>query len=161
MEVKITKKLIVIVVALLLISPWFVMLHSVATDDVLETTSEPTTTVVHTTIVPTTEVTTEPTTKATTEQSTIVFRVSAYCACAKCCGKSDGITASGTKATQGRTIAVDPHYYPYGTKIILNGKTYVAEDCGGAIKGNRIDLYFDSHQDALQWGVRYVEGVVV
>jgi 3D (Asp-Asp-Asp) domain-containing protein len=139
------------------------MLHSVATNDTLdgtlETTTEPTTTVVQTTTVPTTE----PTTKVTTTKpvTTTTFRVSAYCACTKCCGKSDGITASGTKATQGRTIAVDPRYYPYGTKIIINGKTYVAEDCGGAIKGNRIDMYFDSHQEALEWGVRYIEGVVV
>lgn len=138
------------------------------TNDNLESTTEPTTTVVQTTTVsitePTTQATTKPvtTTAETTEaKSTTTFKVTAYCACAKCCGKSDGITASGTKATQGRTIAVDPRYYPYGTKIILNGKTYVAEDCGGAIKGNRIDLYFDSHQDALQWGVRYVEGVVI
>ena len=99
--------------------------------------------------------------KPTKSKSTVTFKVTAYCACVKCCGKSDGITASGTKATQGRTIAADPRYYPYGTKIKLNGKTYIVEDCGGAIKGNRIDMYFDSHQDALQWGVRYVEGVVL
>lgn len=147
-----------------------------ALDGSLETTTEPITTVAHTTTVPTTEITTTKqvtTTKATTTtpvsttvaptkgKSTTTFKVTAYCACAKCCGKSDGITASGTRATQGRTIAADPRYYPYGTKIILNGRTYIVEDCGGAIKGNRIDLYFDSHQDALNWGVRYVEGVVV
>lgn len=166
MEVKITKKLIVIAVALLLVSPWFVMLHSVATndtlDDTLETTTEPITTVVQTTE-PTTQATTKPVTttaETTKAKSTTTFKVTAYCACTRCTD-GDGITASGTKATQGRTIAADPRYYPYGTKIILNGRTYVVEDCGGAIKGNRIDLYFDSHQDALQWGVRYIEGVVV
>ena len=135
-------------------------------DEPLEITTTEPTTVVETTVVSTTEKvsTTKPvtTTATTTEaKSTTTFKVTAYCACENCCGKSDGITASGTKATQGRTIAADPRYYPYGTKIILNGRTYVVEDCGGAIKGNRIDLYFDSHQDALEWGVRYVEGVVV
>jgi 3D (Asp-Asp-Asp) domain-containing protein len=139
-----------------------------------EPTTEPTTTVVQTTTAPTTEVTTtekvtttkptttkQVTTTTTKSKSATTFKVTAYCACAKCCGKSNGITASGTKATQGRTIAADPRCYPYGTKIKLNGRTYVVEDCGGAIKGNRIDLYFDSHQDALNWGVRYLEGVIV
>lgn len=79
--------------------------------------------------------------------------ITAYCPCVKCCGKSDGITASGTKAKQGRTIAVDPIYIPYGTEIIIDGQTYIAEDCGGAIKGsNRIDLFFSSHEQALSFG---------
>lgn len=146
----------------LCLSPIMVVaLSETSVDETVETTSEVITTPVETTLE---EPTTKPvtTTATTTEvKSTTTFKVTAYCACVKCCGKSDGITASGTKATQGRTIAVDPRYYPYGTEIILNGKTYIAEDCGGAIKGNRIDLYFDSHQDALEWGVRYIEGVVV
>lgn len=104
--------------------------------------------------------TTAETTEAETKFTT-TFRVTAYCACYECCEKTDGITASGTVATQGRTIAVDPDYYPYGTEIILNGNTYIAEDCGDAIQGNDIDLFFDSHQDALDWGVQYLEGVVV
>ena len=85
------------------------------------------------------------------------FKLTAYCACSKCCGKSDGITASGTKAKQGRTIAVDPKLIPYGTKVVINGRTYVAEDCGGSIKQNRIDVFFNSHKDALNFGVRYAE----
>ncbi len=78
--------------------------------------------------------------------------ITAYCPCVKCCGKSDGITASGTKAKQGRTVAVDPRYIPYGTEIIIDGQTYIAEDCGGAIKCSKIDLYFDNHIDALNFG---------
>ena len=79
--------------------------------------------------------------------------ITAYCPCVKCCGKSDGITATGTLAKQGRTIAVDPIYIPYGTEIIIDGQTYIAEDCGGAIKGsNRIDLFFSSHEQALSFG---------
>ena len=85
------------------------------------------------------------------------FKLTAYCACSKCCGKSDGITASGTKAKQGRTIAVDPKQIPYGTKVVINGHTYVAEDCGGGIKQNRIDVFFNSHKDALNFGVQYAE----
>lgn len=86
-----------------------------------------------------------------------MFDITAYCACVKCCGKSDGITATGTRATEGRTIAADPKVLPYGTKVIINGHEYVVEDCGGAIKGNKIDIYFDSHEDALQFGVQRLE----
>lgn len=85
------------------------------------------------------------------------FKLTAYCACSECCGKSDGITASGTKAKQGRTIAADPKQIPYGTKVVINGHTYVAEDCGGGIKQNRIDVFFNSHKDALNFGVQYAE----
>lgn len=85
------------------------------------------------------------------------FKLTAYCPCFRCCGKTDGITSSGTKATQGRTIAVDTRAIPYGTKVVINGNTYTAEDTGGAIKGNRIDIYFNSHQEALNFGVQYKE----
>lgn len=82
------------------------------------------------------------------------FTLTAYCSCSSCCGKSDGITATGTRATAGRTIAVDPSVISYGSKVQINGHTYIAEDCGGAIGGNRIDIYFDSHNDALAFGVQ-------
>lgn len=85
------------------------------------------------------------------------FKLTAYCACSKCCGKSDGITASGTKAKQGRTIAVDPKQIPYGTKVVINGHTYIAEDCGGGIGKNRIDVFFNSHKEALNFGVQRAE----
>ena len=39
----------------------------------------------------------------------------------------------------------------------MNGQTYVVEDRGGAIQGNRIDLYMNSHSEALAWGVRYLD----
>lgn len=81
--------------------------------------------------------------------------ISAYCACEQCCGKSDGITATGTYATQGRTVAVDPSVIPYGSTVIFNGHEYIAEDCGGAIGGTRIDLFFNNHQEALNWGMQW------
>lgn len=90
---------------------------------------------------------------------TATFETTAYCACAKCCGKSDGITASGTYATAGRTIAA-PSNYSFGTEIEINGNVYVVEDRGGAIKGNRIDIFFDSHSEANNYGRRTVEGKV-
>lgn len=80
----------------------------------------------------------------------------AYCGCVQCCGKSDCITATGTRATEGRTIAADPRVIPYGTHVLINEHEYIVEDCGGAINGNHIDIYFESHADALQFGVQTV-----
>lgn len=84
-----------------------------------------------------------------------IYKVTAYCACAKCCGWSTGITASGARATANHTIAA-PSTFSFGTKVVINGVTYTVEDRGGAIQGNRIDVYMDSHAEALQWGVRYL-----
>lgn len=84
-----------------------------------------------------------------------VFTITAYCPCEKCCGAyANGYTATGEKATQGVTIAADPDVLPMGTEIELDGHTYTVQDTGGAIAGNRLDLYFDSHEDALRWGVQ-------
>lgn len=90
------------------------------------------------------------------------FKLTAFCACEKCCGKapddpSYGITAYGYHVTAEHTIAVDPKVIPIGSEVIINGHTYVAEDVGGAIKDNRIDIYFDTHQEALEFGVQYAE----
>lgn len=85
------------------------------------------------------------------------YKLTAYCACKKCCGKTDGITASGIRAKEGVTIAADTRILPFGTKVIIDDNEYTVQDKGGAIKGNRIDVYFDSHQDALEFGVQYKE----
>jgi 3D (Asp-Asp-Asp) domain-containing protein len=84
------------------------------------------------------------------------YVTTAYCSCAKCCGKTNGITASGTRATSGRTVAA-PSSIPFGTELVINGHTYVVEDRGGAINGNRIDIYFDSHQAAINYGRKTVD----
>jgi 3D (Asp-Asp-Asp) domain-containing protein len=62
---------------------------------------------------------------------------------------------------QGRTIAVDPKVIPYGSRVEINGHVYVAEDCGGAIKNKRIDIYFDSHARCNQFGVQYADVYLV
>lgn len=86
----------------------------------------------------------------------IKFTATAYCGCTKCCGKSTGRTASGTTATQGRTVAM-PSSYAFGTKIEIQGMgTYTVEDRGGAINGNRIDIFFSNHQFALNFGKKTV-----
>ena len=88
-----------------------------------------------------------------------LFELTAYCPCSACCGKNDGITATGTVATEGRTVAVDPNVIPYGTTIEViyadgSSARYVAEDCGGAIKAQRLDVFFADHQTAREYGVR-------
>ena len=85
------------------------------------------------------------------------YKLTAYCACEKCCGKCDGITASGVKAKEGVTIAADTRVLPFGTKVCIDGHEYIVQDRGGAIKGNKIDIYFDNHQEALNFGVQYKE----
>lgn len=90
------------------------------------------------------------------------FTVTAYCCCKECCGKSEnhpayGITKSGKRATEGRTIAVDPTIIPLGTTVYLNNVPYVAEDTGSAIKGNKIDLFINDHQRAKVFGVQKME----
>ena len=92
------------------------------------------------------------TSAAEREYIEVTATLTAYCPCVKCCGKSDGITASGTQATAGRTVAVDTRLIPYGTEISIDGKTYIAEDCGGKVKGYTIDVFFDSHEEALNFG---------
>lgn len=91
---------------------------------------------------------------------TKIFKVTAYCPCAKCCGKTTGRTASGTMATAGRTIAASSQF-SFGTKLDIAGYTYVVEDRGGAIQGNRIDVFMNSHAEALAWGVKYLPVTVV
>ena len=94
------------------------------------------------------------------------FKLTAYCPCMKCCGKTDGITSTGTLAAEGRTIAVDPRVIPYGSTVTIyfadgTVHTCTAEDCGGAIKESRIDVFFSSHDAARAFGVQsamvYVE----
>lgn len=91
------------------------------------------------------------------------FVITAYCTCRICCGVYSGNnrTASGTIPTSNRTIAVDTNVIPFGTRVVINGQVYVAEDRGGAIKGNRIDMFFMTHREALQWGRKTIEVYLV
>lgn len=81
----------------------------------------------------------------------------AYTASFEECGKTDGITASMTKATQGRTIAADD--LPFGTKVKIDGHVYIVEDRFGAGHKHRIDIYMENKDDAWNFGrqVKVVE----
>ncbi len=114
----------------------------------------------------------------------VAMVVTAYCACGKCCAwkrsiwscwlvpvhssgpfkgerKKVGITADGTKAKKG-VIAADISTYPYGTRMYVPGYGWgVVHDRGREIKGNHIDVFFDSHDDALQWGTQNLTVTVI
>jgi len=88
----------------------------------------------------------------------VTMNATAYCPCVACCGKTNGITASGAKATQWYTIAAGKNY-KIGTIIYIpslqnepNGGWFVVQDRGGAISSNRIDIFMNTHSQALQFG---------
>ncbi|MBQ6263057.1 MAG: 3D domain-containing protein [Clostridia bacterium] len=95
------------------------------------------------------------------------YKLTAYCGCSKCCGKwgenrpvdeygkTIVRTAGGYRAVEGVTVAADISVLPYGTKVIINDHEYTVQDRGGAINGNIIDIYFEFHQAALEFGVQY------
>lgn len=94
------------------------------------------------------------------------LRATAYTSSFKDTGKRPGdigfgITASGTRTKRNpngySTVAVDPRVIPLGTKLYVENYGYaIAEDTGGAIKGNKIDLYFNTDSEVYRFGVRYV-----
>lgn len=90
------------------------------------------------------------------------WRVTAYCSCEKCCGEwADGYTASGHKIEWGDRHVAAPPEIPFGTMITVpgynNGEAVKVLDRGGSIKGKRIDVYFDEHDEALRWGVKFLD----
>ena len=77
-------------------------------------------------------------------------------------GSGCGTTKSGTVPVEGRTVAVDPEVIPLGTVMTINGQSgYIAEDTGGAIKGDRIDIYMVDRGQAIRWGRQPVEVEII
>lgn len=135
-----------------------------------ETTTEtkPATTAAEPTAAPTEE--TEPPTQPAEVWSSLgTYTLTAYCSCQTCCGQyalnrpldESGnpivYTSIGAIAKAGVTIAVDPRVIPYGSEVKINDHVYIAQDTGGAITGARIDIYFDDHQKALEFGLQTAE----
>jgi 3D (Asp-Asp-Asp) domain-containing protein len=111
----------------------------------------------------------------------VTLEATGYCKCGECCGwrrnlllqpvyaygpmegqkKEVGVTARGTKAKKG-TIAADTNVFPFGTRMRIPGYgSGVVEDRGGAIQGGKIDLFFKTHQQALEWGRQTVRVEVI
>lgn len=97
------------------------------------------------------------------------FKITAYCPCEKCCGYWATVrpadengepivyTASGKIAVQGVTVAADTSILPFGTVLVIGEHEYTVQDRGGMVKGNHVDIYFDSHEAAKEWGTQYME----
>lgn len=84
-----------------------------------------------------------------------LYKVTAYCACEECCGKyTDGITASGYKLRKGNKLCAANFDFCTVLKIPGYGIVPVLDRTGGS---NHIDVYFDTHEEALEWGVQYLE----
>ena len=97
----------------------------------------------------------------------IRMEVTAYCPCTKCCGENaQGLTASGHDISynNSRFVAADTDRLPFGTKLVIPGYAGGAVeviDRGGAIKGNKLDVFFPTHEEALQWGRQWIDVTVL
>lgn len=81
------------------------------------------------------------------------FEVTGYCGCDLCCGKKEiKLTKMETVPKPGHTVAADPEVITLGSSIVINGVTYQVEDVGQAIKGNSIDIFFATHEEAIEFG---------
>jgi len=95
-----------------------------------------------------------------------IWKITAYCACQKCCGKSDGITASGDKAQYGMVAC---NWLKFGTKVTIDDMgTFVVKDRGarslfGSKKNHikHLDVYMPTHQEARNFGVKYKDVEIV
>ena len=89
------------------------------------------------------------------------FKTTAYCPCYQCSEGWGRQTSSGALATANHTVAVDRRVIPMGTRLLINGKEYVAQDVGGGVKGNHIDIYFNTHGETREHGVRNAEVFII
>ena len=81
------------------------------------------------------------------------FQVTGYCSCTICCGeKEERLTKSETVPRASHTIAADPSVIPLGTRIVIDDVIYTVEDTGKAVRGMRLDIFFDSHEEAVRYG---------
>ena len=86
------------------------------------------------------------------------YTITYYCPCYECSEGWEDSTSTGVKAQEGVTVAVDPDVIPYGTELYIEGIGYrIAQDCGGLIQGNKIDVYMESHEEATQNGIHKAE----
>jgi 3D (Asp-Asp-Asp) domain-containing protein len=93
------------------------------------------------------------------------MKVTAYCPCRKCCGRhADGITACNHRIRLGDVFAAADKRYAFETEMIVPGyngnQPIQVKDRGRLIKGNRLDVFFHSHQQAQKWGVKTLEVLV-
>lgn len=79
------------------------------------------------------------------------FTITGYCGCESCSG-GHHLTYSGTVPKADHTISADLNLFPIGTRLLIDGTVYTVEDMGSAVNGNKIDIYYDTHEEALAAG---------
>ena len=89
------------------------------------------------------------------------FRLTAYCPCCDCSDGYDWETSSGKIAKEGRTIATDPKIIEPGSQVLIGDTVYIAEDCGGKVKGDVIDIFFEDHEDVDNFGVKHCDVYII
>ena len=88
-------------------------------------------------------------------------KITYYCPCESCSDQYGRQTASGKTARSNHTVAVDPDVFDIGSKLLIDGKIYVAEDVGGGVCGDHVDIFVDTHEETLEGGVRFTDVKVV
>ena len=96
------------------------------------------------------------------EWRVVRMRVTAYCPCSQCCGEyADGVTANNHRIQDGDRFVAADRTYAFGTEMVIpgynNSQSVQVKDRGGAIQGDRLDVFFNTHQEALEWGVQYLD----
>ena len=88
------------------------------------------------------------------------FTITGYCGCTKCSG-GHNLTYSGTVPTPNHTLSADLELYPIGTKLKIDGIVYTVEDKGSSVDGNLVDIYYATHEEALEKGTYKAEVFLV
>lgn len=83
------------------------------------------------------------------------FKITYYCSCDECSEGWGARTSTGNYCEEGKTVAVDPSVIAYGTRILIDDKEYVADDCGGGVEGDHIDIYIEDHDLVEKFGIKY------
>lgn len=83
------------------------------------------------------------------------FKLTAYCPCCRCSKGYGRSTVSGKSARSNHTIAVDTSVIDLGSKVKIGKKTYTAEDCGSGVNGDHIDIFFDTHEEVEDFGLKH------
>ena len=89
------------------------------------------------------------------------FRCTYYCPCYECSEGYGRKTASQTYAESGRTVAVDPEVINLGDKLLVDGKSYIAEDTGGKVCGDHLDIFVDTHEETVEKGICFKDVKIV
>lgn len=85
-----------------------------------------------------------------------MFTTTGYCNCEQCSG-GHSLTYAGTVPQAEHTLSADLNLFPIGTQLMVDGIIYTVEDMGSSVNGNKIDIFYDSHQDAEAHGMQLQE----